>query len=364
MDAVERHKDGIGVSAACHAFGVPRATMYRRRLCKAPEMATLAKRKSPRALSSSEKSLVLGYLHCERFVDKSPGEIHATLLDEGIYVCSERSIYRILEAEKEVKERRNQLRHPKYNKPELLATGPNQVWTWDITKLKGPAKWTYFYLYVLMDIFSRYIVGWLLAHRECTSLAKRLIEESCEKQQVNKNQLIIHADRGPSMTSKGVAQLLADLGVTKSHNRPHVSNDNPFSEAQFKTMKYRPEFPPRFDSYEQSKSHCREYFPWYNTEHHHSGILMLTPEDVHYGMADHILSQRHQVLMEAYNTHPERFLAGPPVLQTLPPAVWINKPETPKEDKTLFEHQSPTSQSEYSKRNAEHQGIGKEILLH
>jgi putative transposase len=364
MDAVVENKAEIGISASCDAFGVSRSTLYRRCLSKVPKVPTPAKRKSFRALNSSEKALVLSHLHSKRFVDKSPAETHATLLEEDIYLCSERTIYRILESEQEVKERRNQLRRPHYKKPELLATGPNQVWSWDITKLKGPARWTYFHLYVLMDIFSRYIVGWLLAHRESTSLAKRLIAESCEKQHADPNRLTIHADRGPSMTSKGVAQLLADLGVTKSHNRPYVSNDNPFSEAQFKTMKYRPEFPSRFDSFEQSKSHCREYFSWYNAEHRHSGIFMLTPELVHYGQAEQTLGKRHQTLMGAYRKHPERFVGGPPSLQTLPPAVWINKPESPKKDKTQFEHQSPTNSDSHIKTDANPQGIEQEILLH
>lgn len=287
---------------------------------------------------------MLNQLHSKRFIDQSPGEVFATLLDDGKYLCSERTMYRILESVNEVKERRNQLRHPKYKKPELLATGQNQVWSWDITKLKGPVKWTYYYLYVLMDIFSRYIVGWLLAHRECSSLAKRLIEESCEKQDVDRDQLIIHADRGTSMTSKGVAQLLADLGVTKSHSRPHVSNDNPYSEAQFKTMKYQPEFPSRFDSYEHTKSYSREFFSWYNTEHRHSGICMLTPEMVHYGQAAQILEKRHQVLLAAYQKHPERFIRGAPVKNILPAAVWINKPDNTLEDKKQYELQSPNQQ--------------------
>jgi putative transposase len=267
-------------------------------------------------------------LHSERFVDKAPGEVVATLLDEGVYHCSERTMYRILKGNDEVRERRNQLRHPEYKKPELLATGPNQVWSWDITKLKGPVKWTWFYLYVILDIFSRYVVGWLLARRESAALAKRLIGDSCEKQGIESGQLLIHADRGTSMKSKCLAQFLADLGVTKSHSRPHVSDDNPFSEAQFKTLKYRPEFPDRFGSFEDGLRLCREFFPWYNTEHRHSGIGMLTPEMVHYGLADAVLENRRRVLASAYGAHPERFVKGPPIPRPLPEEVWINPPKS------------------------------------
>ena len=234
-------------------------------------------------LSPEERQKVLDLLHTDRFVDQSPREVYATLLDEGTYLCSVRSMYRVLDEQGEVRERRDQLRHPVYQPPELLATGPNQVWSWDITKLKGPVKWTYYYLYVLLDIFSRYVVGWMVAHREQASLARKLIEETCEKQTIEPGQLLVHSDRGPSMSSKPVALLLADLGVTKSHSRPHVSNDNPYSESQFKTLKYRPEFPERFGSMEDARGFCQTFFPWYNTEHHHSGIGFLTPEQVHYG---------------------------------------------------------------------------------
>jgi putative transposase len=285
-------------------------------------------------LSDVERKEVAEILYSERFVDKAPYEVFATLLDEGRYLCSIRTMYRILAEDQAVHERRDQLRHPSYRKPELLATAPNQVWSWDITKLLGPQKWTYYYLYVILDIYSRYVVGWMLAHREASDLASRLIRETMQKQDVGEDELTIHSDRGPSMTSHTVAQLLASLGVTKSHSRPHVSNDNPFSESQFKTLKYRPEFPDRFQSYDDALTFCRPFFLWYNDEHYHSGISLLTPAALHYGQADHVLAARHDVLKAAYEKHPERFVRGCPEAQSLPEAVWINPPEKiPDENK-------------------------------
>jgi putative transposase len=269
---------------------------------------------------------VLDLLHQQRFVDKAPAEIYATLLDENRYLCSIRTMYRILHEAHEVRERRNQLRHPVYSKPQLVATGPNQVWSWDITKLLGPAKWTYFYLYVILDIFSRFVVGWMLAHRESAALAERLIRETVLKWTVSRDQLVVHSDRGPSMRSQTVAQLLATLGVTKSHSRPHVSDDNPFSEAQFKTLKYRPEFPKRFASFEHGLGLCRRFFPWYNFEHYHWGLGLLTPAMVHFGLADQVLTARQRVLEAAYAAHPERFVRKPPTPLPLPDTVWINPP--------------------------------------
>jgi putative transposase len=244
-------------------------------------------------------------------------------------------MYRVLEKEGEIKERRNQLSRPRYQKPELLATGPNQVWSWDITKLKGPVKWTYYYLYVILDIFSRYVVGWMVAERELAALAQKLIAETCKKQKIEPGQLLIHADRGASMRSKPVALLLADLGVTKSHSRPSVSNDNPYSESQFKTMKYRPEFPDRFGSLQDSRSFCQTFFPWYNTDHYHSGIALLTPEDVHYGRANTIIEARTKVLKAAYEQNPGRFKGKMPKALPLPGAVWINKPMIQSEEEIL-----------------------------
>jgi putative transposase len=270
---------------------------------------------------------VLDVLHSPRFVDKAPAAVYAALLDEGTYHCSIRTMYRILHDAREVRERRNQLRHPNYKKPELLATGPNQVWSWDITKLLGPAKWTYYYLYVILDIYSRYAVGWMLASRENAELAKRLIRDSIDRQNVNPGELIIHSDRGPSMKSHTVAQLLGSLGVTKSHSRPHVSNDNPFSESQFKTLKYRPEFPDRFGSQQDAHAFCKPFFHWYNHEHYHSGLGMLTPAAVHYGRAGEMLAARQRTLDVAFGTHPERFVRKRPEPMALPEAVWINPPK-------------------------------------
>lgn len=269
---------------------------------------------------------MLDVLHSERFVDQAPAAVYYTLLDEGVRHCSVRTMYRILESQGEVRERRNQLTHPTYKKPELLATGPNQVWSWDITKLLGPAKWTYHYLYVLLDIYSRYVVGWMLADRESGDLAKLLIAESCDKQGIQAGQLTIHSDRGPAMQAKGLAQLLADMGITKTNSRPHVSNDNPFSESQFKTMKYRPQFPRRFGSKSEGLDFCRAFVSWYNQEHRHSALAYLTPETVHNGRAGEVLSSRQALMMEAYAANPSRFIGGPPQVLQLPEAVWINPP--------------------------------------
>ena len=317
----------VGKAEACRTLGLPRASFYRAKAEDLQQTAPRDRRPSPRALSAEERQVVLETLHSERFADRSPAEVYATLLDEETYLCCTRTMYRFLDEEGEVRERRNQLRHPQYKKPELIATGPNQVWSWDITKLLGPTKWTYFYLYVILDIFSRYVVGWMLAERESSSLAKRLIGETCDRQQIVEEQLIIHSDRGPAMKSKGVAQLLGDLGITKSHSRPHVSNDNPFSESQFKTLKYHPWFPKRFGSLEDGVGFLRRFFPWYNEEHRHSGIGMLTPEIVHTGQASQVYAHRQATLASAYAAHPERFVNRFPTPPSLPTAAWINKPK-------------------------------------
>ncbi len=327
MQTVATFGADIGVKPACEAIGLGRATYYRNKAdAGTAGKSTPWSRSSSRALSSEERKEVLALMHSERFMDQAPREIYATLLDEGRYLCSVRTLYRVLDQESEVRERRNHLRHPVYAKPELLATAPNQVWSWDITKLLGPVKWSYFYLYVILDIFSRYVVGWMLTARESAALAQRLIEETCHKQAIRPNELTIHADRGSSMTSKPVAFLLADLGITKTHSRPHTSNDNPFSEAQFKTLKYRPEFPERFGSIEEARGFCQSFFSWYNQEHHHTGIGLLSPHVVHYGLAEKVLEARHNILNEAYRLHPERFVKGPPKLNSLPEGVWINPP--------------------------------------
>jgi putative transposase len=327
MNAAHQLGHTVGRAAACRALTVPRASLYRHLRPPDPAADPPPPRPSPpRALAPEERQQVLAVLDSERFRDQAPPEVFATLLDEGTYLCSLRTMYRILEQSGEVRERRDQLSHPNYQKPQLLATAPNQVWSWDITKLLGPVKWTYFYLYVILDIFSRYVVGWMVAPRESAELAKRLIAESCRKQNIAPHQLTIHADRGTSMTSKPVALLLADLGVTKTHSRPHVSDDNPFSESHFKTLKYRPEFPDRFGSIEDARALCQVFFPWYNREHHHTGIGLLTPEALHHGRADDLIRQRQMVLTQAFLDHPERFVRAHPKPPARPTAVWINPP--------------------------------------
>jgi putative transposase len=315
----------VGTAPACVALGVSRATLYRRR--QPLDSAAMVPRPQPaRALSEREQQQVLELLNGERFMDCSVAEVYASLLDEGTYLCSMRTMYRILATQSEVKERRHQRQHPSYTKPELLATAPNQLWSWDITKLHGASKWTYFQLYVIIDVFSRYVVGWMVTHRESGTLAERLIRLSCEKHQIAPGQLTLHADRGTSMTSKTVAFLLADLGVTKSHSRPHVSNDNPFSEAQFKTLKYQPTFPKQFGCIEDARTFCQHFFTWYNQVHHHGGIGLLTPEMMHLGRSESVTQQRQTVLSAAYLAHPERFVLHPPRPPVVPTAVWINPP--------------------------------------
>ncbi len=314
----------VGVAPACRSLGVSRATYYRRQSPPAPRQPRPT---PPRALTAPERHEVLAILDSPRFVDSAPATVRAALLDEGRYLCSERTMYRLMNARAPLRERRNQLRHPTYAKPELVATAPNQVWSWDITKLLGPKKWTYYYLYVLLDIYSRYVVGWMVADRENSNLAGRLITETCVKHGVEPTVLTLHSDRGAPMTSKCTAQLLADLGVVQSLSRPRISDDNPFSEAQFKTLKYAPGFPGRFDDIHHAQRHGRDFFPWYNREHRHGGIAMLTPEAVHYGLAAEVLAVRQAALDAAYRAHPERFPNGPPNVPTPPQAVYINPPK-------------------------------------
>ncbi len=316
----------VGKLAACQALGVARASLYRYTQPTAPTIP-IPRPSPPRALSGEARATVLDQLNSERFMDQPPAQVYATLLDEGQYLCSVRTMYRILDQHDQVRERRNQLSHPAYQKPELLATGPNQVWSWDITKLLGPAKWTYFYLYVILDIFSRYVVGWMVATRESATLAEKLIRETCQKQTIVPGQLTVHADRGSSMTSGPVALLLADLGVTKTHSRPYNSNDNPFSESHFKTLKYRPEFPDRFGAIQDGRAFCQRFFAWYNTEHHHSALGWMTPQVVHYSQATEVRAARQEVLNEAYRINPDRFVRKPPQPARLPECVWINPPE-------------------------------------
>jgi len=302
MEAVRELAPVTGVAAACRAFGLPRVAWYRSLQREQKVPAAVARPTPARALSAPERQAVLDTLHSERFVDEPPPQVYAALLDQGRYLCSVRTMYRILEAEGEVRERRNQLSHPQYEKPELLASG-----------------------------FSRYTVGWMVAHRESAALANRFIHETCCKQGIVEGQLTVHADRGPSMKSKCVAMLLADLGVTKTHSRPHTANDNPFSESQFKTLKYRPEFPARFGSIQDSRAFCKEFFTWYNTHHHHSGIGLLTPETVHYGRAEQQIAARQRALDRAHQLHPERFVRKRPQAPQLPEAVWINPPRLPRQ---------------------------------
>lgn len=316
----------LGVAPTCLALGVPRASFYRQ---QRPRPEPRPQPAPPRALTDADRQAVLDVLHEPRFMDLAPAQVYATLLDEGRYLCSERTFYRVLAKNEEARERRDQCRHPRYAAPELLATRPNQLWSWDITRLLGPTKWTYYYLYVLLDVFSRCVVGWTVAPRELASIAEQLIAESCARQGIEPGQLTVHADRGAAMISKPVALLLADLGITKTHSRPHVSNDNPYSESQFKTLKYRPDFPERFGSIEHARDHGRDFFPWYNTEHHHVGLGLFTPHDVHYGLAEAKREQRALVLADAFARYPERFPHGRPQPRPLPTAVWINPPKSP-----------------------------------
>ena len=379
MDTAVKMAPVVGIVALCAALGLARATFYRRRRSKivlalvmpamensgdrspvgvcdhgtkgatAPQAAHVvigdvdavrnraepaaldapAKRTSPRALSDDERTQVLVALNEDRFCNLAPAEIYATLLDEGRYLCSERTMYRILDENRQVRERRNQLRHPHYVAPELMATKPNQLWSWDITKLKTFVKSQYLHLYVILDVFSRFVVGWMVAERESGEFAKALIDETCERQAITPGELTFHADNGPAMVAQPVAFLLASLGITKSHSRPHVSDDNPFSEAQFKTLKYRPDFPERFASLEHARAFLREFFAWYSTQHRHDALALLTPHDVHHGLVAERLENRARVLDAAYAAHPERFVRCAPAPAAPPSAVWINPPKTP-----------------------------------
>lgn len=328
IQTAEQLAQTVGVSTACSALQVPRSSLYRTR----PRPRSWSPRPvrriaPPRALRPEERIQVRDTLNRVRFQDQAPRQVWARLLDEGIYLCGWRTMYRILDTYEEVRERRHQLRHPTYTKPELLATAPNQLWSWDITKLRGPMKWAYYYLYVILDVFSRYVVGWMIAEQESKGLAETLIETSCQRQGISREQLTLHADRGSAMIAQSVAQLLSDLGVTPSHSRPHVPDDNPYSEAHFKTLKYQPDFPERFGSLADARAWARTFFSWYNEEHYHTGLGLLTPAMVHYGQAETHQAQRQQVLQAAYAAHPERFVGGQPKVPPLPPAVWINQPK-------------------------------------
>jgi putative transposase len=312
----------VGVKPACDALGASRATLYRHRR---PRLVP-ARRTCWRALTAAERARVLQVLYDPRFVDASPAEVYSTLLEEGVHIASESTMYRILRGERAVRERRSVRQHPTYPKPELVATGPNQVWSWDITKIRGPQRRVWFHLYVILDVFSRKVVGWMLASAETATLAERFIAETLEKEGIATGVLTLHSDRGTSMRSKTVAELLDDLGVAKSHSRPRTSNDNPFSEAQFKTMKYCPFFPGSFVSVAEGREFFRLFFAWYNDEHHHSGIAMLTPSTVHHGRVEEVIAARQSALDAAFAAHPERFVNGPPRAGRPPTEVWINRP--------------------------------------
>jgi putative transposase len=336
MDAVLVLAPTVGIQSACDCLGVSRSRFYRQRPALGPDLESiqstpLPPRPSPaRALTTDERAHVLDVLHQERFQDCAPATVQATLLDEGQYLCSTRTMYRILAQVGESLERRDHRIHPPYQKPELLATAPNHLWSWDITKLRGPVKWTYFYLYVVLDVFSRYVTGWMVANRETAELAKCFLKETIRKHKIPPDQLNIHGDRGRPMVAQPVAFMLSDLGVTKTHSRPYVSDDNPYSESQFRTLKYRPEFPDRFGCLQDAQAFCQEFFHWYNNEHRHSGIGFLTPAMVHFGQTEAILAQRQAVLASAYQAHPERFVRRPPTPLPVPTAVWINKPGSSK----------------------------------
>lgn len=330
MDTISQtgKNKSIPVDMLCSAMHIPRATYYRYlENNKYARNEPISSNIPVNALNDKEKQCVLDLLHSDHFIDKTPYDVYYELIDKGEYYCSPRTMYRILAEQGETTERRIQRNHRDAVKPELIASRPNEVWSWDITKLLGPTKWVYYHLYVIMDIYSRYIVGWLIADCESQELARKLIHESALKQGVQPNQLTIHADNGPSMKSHTVAQLLEHIGVAKTHNRPYTSNDNPFSESHFKTLKYRPEFPVRCQSLQHGEAFCQQFFSWYNKEHYHSGIAWLTPESVHYARDQIILEQRHAVLMKAFLAHPERFNHKQPQLKKLPKAVYINPPK-------------------------------------
>jgi putative transposase len=327
MNLADQLSTDVGTKAACAALAVPRATIYRRRAARrSTGMPARTPRHSSRALTPDEHRQVVMELNSEQNANLAVPQVYAQMLDQGRYLCSIRTMYRILQEQNAVRERRDQLRHPNYKKPELLATAPNQVWSWDITKLLGPQKWSYFHLYVLMDIFSRYTVGWMVATRESAELAQRLVRDACKREGIVEGQLTVHSDRGTAMTSKPLALLYADLGVTRSLSRPRTSNDNPFSEAHFKTLKYRPEFPDRFGSIEDARLQCSALIDWYNNQHHHSSLGLLTPADVHHGRVAQRLAVRDQALATAFAAHPHRFVRGAPLAKRPPEAAWINPP--------------------------------------
>jgi len=331
--AAETARSGISIAAACQALSLSRATFYRRKEAAPVAGSTALQpcRVPGRGLSVIEQEHVLSELHSDRFMDLAPPQVYAKLIDEGDYLCSISTMYRLLRKQGEVVERRRLRSRSQAKRPELLATGPNQVWSWDITKLKGPRKWSYYYLYVILDVFSRYVVGWCIAERENAAIAEAMIQETLLRENIQPGKLTLHADRGSAMTSTTVAELLIDLGVIKSHSRPHTSNDNPFSESHFKTMKYRPQVPDRFESVEEARALFRDLFCWYNHQHRHSALALLTPATVHSGKGEAAITARAKVLEAAYASHPQRFVNKPPRPEALRPEVWINPPVSPAE---------------------------------
>ena len=328
IDQAQQLSTRVGVTRACEVLTVPRSSFYRTPDSGRGLSPTRVRRTAPaRALTPDQRREVRDLLNSDEFCDYAPRQVWARLLDQGRYLCSWRTMYRILHAFAEVRERRNLRRHPPYTKPELMATAPNEVWTWDITKLRGPLKGLYFFLYVILDLFSRYVVGWMVATRETAELAQILVDATCQRQGISPDQLTLHADRGSPMIAKTMSELLVDLGVVKSHSRPHVCDDNPYSEAHFKTLKYRPDFPDRFGSVEDARAWSRPFFQWYNEEHYHTGLGLLTPASVHYGHHQTVQDQRQQILDAAFAAYPERFVRGRPTVQPLPEAVWINPPK-------------------------------------
>jgi putative transposase len=315
----------IGVRQACVLTGRSRASHYRD--ARGPIQGPPAPRGAPtNKLSGAEFDALLDLLRSEPFVDLAPAQVWAILLDAGTYMASISTMYRVLRSQGEVGERRRHATHPARVRPELVARGPNQVWSWDISKLKGPSKGVYYDLYVIIDIFSRYVVGWMVAPVETAQLAKAFIAATIKAHGVTTKMLTIHADRGTSMTSKPVAVLLAELGVTRTHSRPHVSNDNPYSEAAFKTLKYCPAFPERFGSIEHARAFCAEFFDYYNHHHRHSGIALHTPASMHFGTADAVQDARTRVLAAAYTANPRRFCNRRPTPPKMPTIAWINQP--------------------------------------
>ena len=345
MDAIEQLSQSMSVADACGGLGFPRSSYYRLR-SSAPPLQRLTtekrtvRRVSSRSLKQAEREAIRAVLNSERFMDCTPYVIYATLLDEGTYLCSVSTMYRILREHGEVRERRNQRKLPVYKKPELLATRPNELWSWDISWLRGASRYSYYYIYVILDIFSRYVVGWTIEDVESAEIAHDLIAWACQQQGIQPGELTLHADNGSPMKSIPVAHLLEALGVSKSHSRPYVSNDNPFSEAQFKTMKYQPDYPERFDSQDHARGWARSFIRWYNFEHLHSGLGYVTPAAMHFGHAQSILQQRQEVLNDAFAKHPERFVRGQPHPPGIPTEAWINKPTsswTPKEDSPFLD---------------------------